>query len=76
MERYLTSRTDLRLIVDEFMKLSTPNVSDALDRLQVGGAPQGILPLWPACPKLVGPAATMKLLPVGEQSKSPVIGTM
>jgi len=76
MERYLTPRTDLQLIVNEFMKLSTPHVSDALDRLQVGGAPQGILPLWPACPKLVGPAATMKLLPVGGQSKSPVIGTM
>jgi len=77
MEENWTSSTDLRFIVDEFMKLSTPNVSDALDRLQVGGAPQGILPLWPACPKLVGPAATLKLLPTVENSsKSPVIGTM
>jgi regulator of RNase E activity RraA len=77
VEGYLTSRTDLRFIVEEFMKLSTPNVSDALDRLQVGGAPRGILPLWPACPRLVGPAATMKLLPPGKgPSRSPVIGTM
>ena len=57
------------------MKLSTPTVSDALDRLQVGGALRGILPLWPACPRLVGPAATMKLLPPRE-GPSPVIGTM
>lgn len=59
-----------------YMRLSTTNVSDALDRLNIGGAPHGILPLWPGCRKIAGLAATMKLLPPGQSSESPVIGSL
>jgi len=48
----MTMRPEL---IAEYMRLSTPNVSDALDRLQVNGAPHGIRPLWPGCKKIVGP---------------------
>lgn len=58
-------------VVKRYLRLSTPNVSDALDRLQIKGAPHGILPLWPGCKKIVGPAATMRLVAVGEGLKSP-----
>ena len=68
--------TVLPELITEYMRLSTPNVSDALDRLQVNGAPHGILPLWPGCKKIVGPAATMKLVPVGEASGSPAMGSL
>jgi len=64
-----------RSIVSQFMALSTPNVSDALDRLQINGAPQGILPLY-ACSKIVGPAATLKLVPVSAAKESAVLGTL
>ncbi len=59
-----------------YMSLSTPNVSDALDRLKIEGAPHEILPLWPGCRKIVGLAATMRLLPVNQSSESPVIGSL
>ncbi|HSF30613.1 MAG TPA: RraA family protein, partial [Candidatus Tectomicrobia bacterium] len=61
-------------VIQAYLKLSTTNVSDALDRLQLRGAPHGILPLWPGCQKIVGRAMTMKLLPQG--SSSPVLGTL
>ena len=53
----MTPRLELDTIVPEYLRLSTPNVSDALDRLQIKGAPHGILPLWSGCKKIVGPAA-------------------
>jgi regulator of RNase E activity RraA len=56
--------------------VSIPNVSDAMDRLSLTGHPRGILPTWGSCPKLVGTAATMKLVPLGESKESPVIGTL
>ena len=62
--------------VRAYLALSTPNVSDALDRLEIDGAPRGILPLWPGAQKLVGRAVTMKLVPVGQDSASPVLGTL
>jgi len=58
-------------LVPEYLRLSTPNVSDALDRLGIKSAPHGILPLWPGCKKIAGPAATMKLVDVGKGLKSP-----
>ena len=61
-------------LIEAYLKLSTSNVSDALDRLQLKGAPHGILPLWPGCQKVVGRAMTMKLVPQG--SASPVLGTL
>ena len=72
----MNARPDLDGMIAEFMQLSTTNVSDALDRLQLEGAPHGILPLWPGCRKIVGPAATMKLVPVGESTASPVNGSL
>jgi 4-hydroxy-4-methyl-2-oxoglutarate aldolase len=64
-------------IVQAYLKLSTPNVSDALDRLQLQGAPHGIVPLWPGCPKIVGRAVTMQLVPMdGPVTASPVLGTL
>ncbi len=67
----MTTRPALDDLVPEYLRLSTPNVSDALDRLGIKGAPHGILPLWPGCKKIVGPAATMKLVDVGKGLKSP-----
>jgi 4-hydroxy-4-methyl-2-oxoglutarate aldolase len=61
-------------VIQAYLKLSTTNVSDALDRLQLRGAPHSILPLWPGCQRIVGRAMTMKLVPQG--STSPVLGTL
>ena len=63
-------------LVRAYLTLSTPNVSDALDRLGVEGAPRGILPLWPGSQKLAGRALTMKLVPVDQATASPVLGTL
>jgi regulator of RNase E activity RraA len=62
-------------IISQLLAVSTPNVSDALDRLQIDGAPQGILPIYP-CAKIVGPAATLKLVPAGKAKESTVLGTL
>ena len=62
--------------VEAYRQLSTPNVSDALDRLGLQGAVQGIVGLWPTCKKIVGPAATMKLMPLGATTGSPVVGSL
>lgn len=62
-------------LVSQFLALSTPNVSDALDRLGIEGAPQGILPLYP-CAKIFGPAATLKLVPRDDALESTVLGTL
>lgn len=67
---------DTKTLVAEYRQLSTANVSDGLDRLGIAGAPHGIAPLWDACPKIVGPAATLKLVPVGQATESPVLGTL
>lgn len=67
---------DLKEMIAAYKMLSTANVSDGLDRLQIDGAPHGIGPLWHNCPKIVGPAATLKLVPVGEADESPVLGTL
>ena len=63
-------------MIRAYLALSTANVSDALDRLEIDGAPRGILPLWPGAQKLVGRAVTMKLLPVDQGSASPVLGAL
>jgi 4-hydroxy-4-methyl-2-oxoglutarate aldolase len=57
------AQTDSRL-VSQLLAVSTPNVSDALDRLGIEGAPQGILPIYP-CAKIAGPAATLKAIVKG-----------
>lgn len=74
----MAERSEFDRIIADYMEVSIPNVSDALDRLQLSGAPRGILPLWLGCRKIVGPAATMKLVPVGEglTSPSPAMGSL
>lgn len=48
-----------------FEKLSTTNVADALDALNLKGATYGIVPVWPSMKKVVGPAVTVKLTAAG-----------
>ena len=63
-----------RQVSAAFQELSTCNLSDALDRLGMGGQVTGIIPLWHGCPKIAGRAMTMKLTP--EATYSTVIGTL
>ena len=65
---------NLQTILRHFALLPTTDVSDALDRLDVDGAPRDILSLWPGCPKIVGLATTMRLVLSGP--RSPVTGTL
>jgi 4-hydroxy-4-methyl-2-oxoglutarate aldolase len=67
---------DMKQIIAGYMKLSTPNVSDGLDKLRIDGAPHGLVPLYSGCRKIVGPACTMKLVPLGNEGESPVLGTL
>src|SRR5687768_45880 len=53
--------TDYR---ERLLKLDTGAVSDALDQLGLKGATYGIRPAWP-CPRIAGPAVTVKAIPVG-----------
>jgi len=68
------AQVDSRL-VSQLLAVSTCNVSDALDRIGVEGAPQGILPIYP-CAKIAGPAATLKVVPFGKAEESIVLGTL
>ena len=63
-------------LIAEYRMVSTANVSDGLDRLQLNGTPHGIGPLWDACGKIVGPACTLKLVSLDEAEESPVLGTL
>ena len=72
----MSTATDMKQMIAEYRMVSTSNVSDGLDRLGIQGCPHGIGPLWDACPKIVGPAVTLKLVPVGQAEESPVLGTL
>ncbi len=61
-------------VLAAFQELSTCNISDALDRMGLVGQITGVLPLWHGCPKIAGPAMTMKLSP--EAKHSTVMGTL
>jgi regulator of RNase E activity RraA len=63
-------------IISQYLNVNASNVSDALDRLGIQGQPSNILPIYPGCPKIVGPAATLKLVPLGQGSESTVSGTL
>jgi 4-hydroxy-4-methyl-2-oxoglutarate aldolase len=52
-------------MLQAYLRLSTCNISDALDHLGLKGAARGILPLWPGCRKIGGRAMTMRLVPTG-----------
>lgn len=49
----------------KFDKLSTTNISDALDALGLKGATYGIRPMWHTMKKIVGPAVTIKMTAAG-----------
>ena len=72
----MTTEADMKRMIAQYRMLSTSNVSDGLDRAGIKGCPHGIGPLWDACPKIVGPAATLKLVPLGQAEESPVLGTL
>src|SRR5262249_30890493 len=55
-------------MVQAFLRLTTCNISDALDRLRIEGASRGILPLWPGCRKVAGRAMTLRLIDKGPES--------
>lgn len=61
-------------IIDGFMKVSTCNVSDALDKLGLRCGAGGIRPVYD-CPKIVGPAITMKIIPYGPEVPSGHMGS-
>ena len=50
---------------EKLMKLSTTNVSDALDALGLKGSTYGIRPIWNGAPKVVGRAVTIKITAAG-----------
>ena len=59
---------DAKLFDDQyrsrFLKLSTTNLSDAMDKAGVRGAVIGILPMYD-CPRIVGRAVTIKVTAAG-----------
>ena len=46
-------------------KLSTTNLSDALDFFHLPGAVHGVLPVWEGCKKVCGEAVTVRLIAAG-----------
>jgi len=50
---------------EKLMRLSTTNVSDALDALGLKGSTYGIRPIWNGAPKVVGRAVTIKITAAG-----------
>ncbi len=51
-------------LIKRLEQVDTPSVSDALDHLGLRGAVIGIKPVW-ACPRIVGRAVTVKIVPAG-----------
>lgn len=51
-------------VIDQFGSLSTPTISDAMDRLGIPCGCQGILPMVPG-KRIAGPALTVRYVPVG-----------
>lgn len=52
-------------LVEQFLTLNTPTVSDAMDKLKITCGCPGIVPIVLG-KKMVGPAFTVKYIPVGE----------
>ena len=50
---------------DRFHRLSTTNVSDALDALGLKGSTYGIRPMWHTMGKIAGPVVTVKMTAAG-----------
>jgi 4-hydroxy-4-methyl-2-oxoglutarate aldolase len=62
--KYLSKRPP-REVTERFYEVTTPMVSDALDKLGLPAGAGGIVPMYPGCKKIVGPAITMKVIPFG-----------
>nr|WP_325180144.1 RraA family protein [uncultured Oscillibacter sp.] len=63
-----------RELVDAFQKISTCNLSDALDKLGLpSGTNDGIHPVYP-CPRIAGTAVTMRIVPDGSRKTSGHMG--
>ena len=58
------------------MALSTTNIADALDALQLKGTTYGIRPMWEKVPKIAGRAVTLKLTAAGETKSKNHLGVM
>src|SRR5688572_25898924 len=56
--------SDWRALVKRISDMDTCTLSDAMDHLSLKGAVIGIRPLW-NCPKIVGRAVTVKIMPAG-----------
>ncbi len=52
-------------IRERLMKLSTTNISDALDALNLKGATYGVNKMYEGCKKIVGEAVTIKVVAAG-----------
>jgi regulator of RNase E activity RraA len=61
-------------LIARLKKLSTTNVSDALDKLGLKGGIIGILPIW-SCDKIVGRAVTVKITAAGLTPTKHHLGT-
>jgi 4-hydroxy-4-methyl-2-oxoglutarate aldolase len=61
-------------LVARLAKLDTCAVSDALDRLGLSGAVNGLHPMWP-CPRTVGRVITVKLKRAGGERPARHLGT-
>jgi 4-hydroxy-4-methyl-2-oxoglutarate aldolase len=55
---------DLKELLQGFMELSTPGVSDALDKMRIRCGCHGLTPI--VGKKFVGPAFTVKYVPIGQ----------
>jgi len=55
-------------------KLSTTNISDALDSLGLKGATYGIRPMWENAGKIIGKAVTVKLIAAGVSKSTHHLG--
>ena len=56
-----------RKIVEEFEKLLTSNVSDALDRLRIKGGLEGIVPIVEGV-RIAGTTFTVRFIPASQSS--------
>lgn len=61
-------------IRERLLKLSTTNISDALDALGLKGTTCGIVPIHAGCQKIAGEAVTLRLIPKGLSSPGTHLG--
>ena len=74
MRREITMAVFNEFIRERLRKMSTTNVSDALDALGLKGATYGIKPVWPTMGKIVGKAVTLKMTAAGETKNKHHLG--